>query len=312
MYNRFLANYQTGENDPRSLIGSFVVTWGIFFLLGSIPILIIVSWYVNIGQITFFEFLDDPNNLTGIPAIVIFIGAMGQFPVGFIGLWISNRLVLKRHMTSLVTASAGFRWNRLFKGILIWVGLLVGYGLLIWKKSPDILQYKPVWDSFFTFLPFALILVPIQCAFEEIAVRGQLMQNITGYFKEKTAPIVPLLISSVFFAFLHSLNPEVQTYGFAVMMVQYFSIGFIFGLYTLLDEGLELAIGMHIGNNLFSFFLVSYPGSVLQTPSLFVQILVEPWQDLLALLGMSIILYPVLYGWNPKKIKEIFRNRELT
>lgn len=314
MRNRFLAIYELGKHDQTSLIGSFGLTWAIFFLLGGIPLLLILSYYVANGQITFGQFMDDPNNLTGmgIPSLVVFLGAMGQFPMGFIGLWFSNKFILKRKLKTLITASSRFRWGRLLIGMLIWMALMAGYGYLIWSKSPGGLRYAPDWDLFLTFLPFALLLVPIQCAFEEIAVRGQLMQNMTGYLKGKTAPLVPLLISSIFFAVLHSLNPEIKTYGYGVMMAQYFSIGLIFGLFALLDEGLEIAIGLHIGNNLFSFLFISYPGSVLKTPSIFQQTEVEPWQDLLALFGMAMVLFIVLYGRNPGKIKGIFQSNSPT
>ncbi len=307
MHNRFLAKYQSGKHDQGSLIGSFGLTWGFFFLFSGIPILLIVSWYILNGELTFREFLDDPSNLSGmgIPALAVFIGVMGQFPISFIGLWLSNKFVLKRSMKTFITAATHFRWKRFLTGMLLWMALMAGYGLLFWTKAPDSLQYAPDWDSFFNFLPFIVVLVPIQCAFEEIAIRGQLMQNMTGYLQGKTVPLVPLLVSSVFFAVLHGLNPEVSTYGFGVMMAQYFSMGLIFGLFALLDEGLEIAIGLHIGNNLFSLLLVSYPGSVLPTPSLFLQTSVEPWQDLLALIGMATVLFLVLYGKNPGRIKRL-------
>jgi hypothetical protein len=42
----------------------------------------------------------------------------------------------------------------------------------------------------------------------------------------------------------------------------------IFGLATLLDDGLEVAIGAHTANNLWGALVVSFPGSVLDTPAL--------------------------------------------
>ena len=308
MANRFLNNYTQGDKEPGSLIGSVGITWGIFFLLGGLPMLAILGWYVSRGQITFGDFLDNPNNLVamGLPALAVFLGAMGQFPMGFMGIWMGTKWLLKRPLRSLITTADRFRWGRLLMGMVIWMALMGGYGLLIWAKDPTALKFSPDWEAFLLFLPFALILVPVQCAFEEIAIRGQLMQNIHSYLKGRYAPIVPLLISSVFFAVLHSLNPEIATYGYLTMMAQYFTIGLLFGIFTLLDEGLEIAIGIHIGNNLFSFLFISYPGSVLQTPSIFQQTRVEPWQDLLALLGLGTIFFILFYGRQPGKIKSLF------
>ena len=42
------------------------------------------------------------------------------------------------------------------------------------------------------------------------------------------------------------------------------------GLITLLDGGLELAIGFHTMNNLWSFLIVGLETSVISTPALFI------------------------------------------
>ena len=308
MANRFLGNYSLGKHDVTSLIGSTAVTWGLFLLMGGMPMLLLLVYYVLQGQITFADFLNDPNNIGafGIPTLVLFLGAMGQFPVGFFGIWLSNKLISKRPLRSYLTAAPKFRWNRFFIGLVVWMLLMAAYGLVLYLKSPNTFKYSPDWETFFIFLPIALVLVPIQCAFEEVAVRGQLMQNIHGYFNGKTAPIASLVLSSLFFAILHSLNPEIKTYGFVVMMAQYFSIGLIFGIFAILEEGLELSIGLHVGNNLFAFLFVSYPGSVLETPSIYQQTEVYPWHDLLGLLAIGTVFFLLIYGRKPQRIKEIF------
>lgn len=308
MGNRFLSLYKTGKSDTGSMLGSFAITWGIFFLLGGLPILFIVLYYVSQGQLTIDDFLDNPNNLQAfnVPALLIFLGAMGQFPIGITALWFGNKFILKRSFKSMITSATRFRWWRLIIGLGAWMAFMAVYAGIIWLKQPETIQYRPDWNAFFSFLPFALLLVPIQCAFEEIAVRGQMIQHYAGLYKERFAPVVPLLVTSLFFAMLHSFNPEIESYGYYTMMAQYFTIGLIFGTFALLDGGLEISIGLHIGNNLFSFLFLSYPGSVLSTPSIFQQTEVNAWQDLLALIGMGIGLFVLLYGGRPDRIKELF------
>lgn len=301
MENRFLAKAKEGKTEPGGLIGANVLTWGVFFFLGGLPLIGIVLFYSMDDPELIDRFINNPAQAQGlgIPAMAFFIGALLQFPIGMLALWGGTRFVLRRTLKSVVTGFERFRWNRMFIGMGLWALLLTAYMGLLYLKDPQLIRYEGNWEEMLPFLPLALILVPIQCAFEEIAIRGQVLQSFSlgvGF-----RPIVGLLGTSFFFAFLHSMNPEVETYGWFPMMAQYFTIGAILCFVALMEEGLEMSIGMHIGNNLFSFLILSYPGSVLKTPSIFSQTHIEPWQDFLALLGVGLVIFWVLYGKKKEK-----------
>ena len=83
-------------------------------------------------------------------------------------------------------------------------------------------------------------------------MRGYLMQGI-GLMSGKRW--VPLVTTSMIFGLLHFFNPEVEKLGYGIM-VYYIGTGFFLGILTLMDEGLELAIGFHAANNLFTALLV--------------------------------------------------------
>ena len=55
---------------------------------------------------------------------------------------------------------------------------------------------------------------------------------------------VPLVVTSVLFGAMHFFNPEVDKLGYGIM-VYYMGTGFFLGIMTLMDEGLELALGFH-------------------------------------------------------------------
>ena len=57
-----------------------------------------------------------------------------------------------------------------------------------------------------------------------------------------------------------------HAYGLFVAM------GFLLGIVTLMDDGLELALGIHFANNFFACILSSSEWSSLQTPALFKEI----------------------------------------
>lgn len=91
------------------------------------------------------------------------------------------------------------------------------------------------------------------------------MQGIGVFAKNKW---LPLLITSVVFGLLHIANPEVEKLGY-VIMVYYIGTGLFLGIMTLMDDGLELALGFHAANNLFTALLVTADWTAFQTHSIF-------------------------------------------
>ncbi|HZH69189.1 MAG TPA: CPBP family glutamic-type intramembrane protease [Flavobacteriaceae bacterium] len=100
----------------------------------------------------------------------------------------------------------------------------------------------------------------------------------------------PLFITSVVFGLLHLSNPEVDKLG-NLVMIYYIGTGFLLGIMTLIDEGMELALGFHLGNNLVAALLVTADWTVFQTNSILKDIS-DPSMSLEAILPVFII-YPI-------------------
>ena len=117
----------------------------------------------------------------------------------------------------------------------------------------------------------------------------------------------PLLMTSLIFGGLHILNPEVDKMGYSIL-IYYIGTGLLLGLFTLLDDGLELALGFHAANNLVGALLVTSSWSVFQTHSLLKDVS-EPEITYDVLLPVFII-YPLVlfvlskkYNWTNWKEK---------
>jgi hypothetical protein len=111
----------------------------------------------------------------------------------------------------------------------------------------------------------------------------------------------PLVMTALLFGLMHSFNPEVKDFGFLAMMPQYILFGLIFGILTILDDGIEAAMGAHAANNIFLCIMVTHKSSALQTAALYEQQNVLPWIELAALLITGVIFLLVLkrlFGWN--------------
>jgi uncharacterized protein len=105
--------------------------------------------------------------------------------------------------------------------------------------------------------------VPLQTSFEEYFFRGYLMQGIGSLAKNKW---VPLIITSSVFGLLHIANPEIEKLGY-ILLVYYIGTGLFLGIITLMDDGIELALGFHLANNLFTALLVTADWTAFQTHS---------------------------------------------
>jgi len=205
-----------------------------------------------------------------------------------------------RGILSLTTSRAKVDFKRIFFsfGLIVFIsiaGFLVSYYV---DNSNITWNFKPV--NFFILLFISLLLFPFQIGLEEYLFRGYLMQQIGIAVRNRW---FPLLFTSVMFGLLHSANPEVAEMGFGVM-VFYIGTGLLLGIMTLMDEGMELALGFHFGNNLMVSLLLTSEFSALQTDALFKYTGIENTSGTLTEMIISIaITYPIILFILAKKYK---------
>ncbi|WP_047415094.1 CPBP family intramembrane glutamic endopeptidase [Cellulophaga sp. Hel_I_12] len=236
---------------------------------------------------------------TTVFVMVLFPLILGLFVV--LG-W--TKLVHEQSIRSLTTSRKKIDWKRIFFAFGLW-GLvtIVLTGIDIYLQPEDfVFNFKPM--PFFILLVVGALLIPLQTSFEEYLFRGHMMQGIGLMAKNKW---VPLVITSVLFGVMHIANPEVTKLGYGIM-VYYIGTGFFLGIITLMDEGLELALGFHAGNNLIGALLLTADWTAFQTDSLYKDIS-QPtlgWDVLIPVL----VVYPILllifakiYKWTNWKEK---------
>ncbi len=178
----------------------------------------------------------------------------------------SLHFIQHKKLQWVLTGAEKFRWNNFFfsfglGGVFILVNVLF---LVVFEPDQLIRQFE--WQSFIPLLLIALLMIPIQAGFEEAFFRGWMMQGFGLLSKNRG---MALLITSLLFASVHMANPEVQQHGAALMFPMYFTMALTFGILTLMSDGLELSMGLHIANNLFLVLLITSPESALQTDSIY-------------------------------------------
>ncbi|MBV7268325.1 CPBP family intramembrane glutamic endopeptidase [Winogradskyella luteola] len=235
------------------------------------------------------------------PANLSLIINLAPFVFLLLLLFILVRYVHQRSILSLTTARPKVDYKRILFSFLMvctftLVTFFIGYSI---DSSELVFQFDA--KKFAILFLISIILFPFQISLEEYLFRGYLMQHIGVMVKNKW---FPLILTSVLFGIAHAANPEVGAVGFWKMMIFYVGTGLLLGIMTLMDDGLELALGFHLGNNLLASLLVTADWTALQTDAIF-KSTADPSMSLLSEILMPVlIIYPIMllilskkYNW---------------
>lgn len=282
----------------RYIVGTLIVIAGV--LLGQIPFAaaIFLSQGMEVATMEESELMQvlEPN--------VSLFFLLLTFAVGLVALLAVVKLLHGQSIKALTTSRKKVDWNRFFFGFGLIAIMTIILTIADYYSNPEdyLVNFNP--EPFFILVIIAVVMIPLQTSFEEYLFRGYFMQGLGILAKNRW---LPLIITSVVFGGLHFFNPEVTKLG-NIIMIYYIGTGFMLGIITLMDEGLELALGFHAANNLVAALLVTADWTAFQTHSILKDIS-EPsagWDVLIPIL----VFYPVIlfimakkYGWTNWKQK---------
>lgn len=220
-----------------------------------------------------------------------------QFAFGLFMILAWVKWVHKQSIVSLTTLRSKIDWSRIFNSFFIWGAAVIFTTLLGLWLFPEDFQINFKLIPFLKLATVAILLVPLQTSFEEYLFRAYMMQGLGAYFKSNA---IPFIATSVLFGLMHIGNPEVETLGYGIL-IYYIGTGFFLGALTLLDQGLELALGFHAANNLVAALLITSNWTAFQTDSILLDVS-EPKFDFTIFLSL-LIFYPLLLWYFSKKYK---------
>ena len=284
----------------KYILGSVIIIFA--SLLGQIPLLMTLLYE------TFVNGKPYPTSNEAImrffePNFTLFL-IMISFVFIMLGIILVVRYLHHQTILSVTTSRDKVDWNRIVFSFLIWAAFTIVSTLLFYYYNPSdfVINFKPV--PFAILALIGIVLIPIQTSSEEYIFRGYLIQGFANLAKNKW---FPLLMTSLIFGGMHWYNPEVAKIG-PIILVYYIGTGLFLGIITLMDEGMELALGFHAANNLIGALLVTSDWSAFQTHSIFKDIS-DPSAGLDVILPV-VIIYPILlfifskkYNWTNWKEK---------
>ncbi len=260
--------YKSLHEGWRYIVGFLLIFFVGWQFIGAIPLLsmgIIRAGSLNevliAGEDNFIGLFPGESNLYLILALCTFLG-------GLLVLVPVVKFLHKQRMTKLITARKKIDWGRVFFAFGIWAIFSIVTTVIAYYLAPEDLQWNFNLMPFLGLLAITLLLLPLQTSFEELLFRGYLMQGIGVAARNR---LTPLIITSLIFGLMHALNPEIEKLGYSILSV-YIGLGFFLGIITLMDDGMELALGFHAANNMIIALLVTSDWTALQTNSIFLDV----------------------------------------
>lgn len=220
------------------------------------------------------------------------------FAIGLGALFLFVKFVHKQSLTSLTTARKKIDWSRILFAFGLWAIISVLFIFLDMYLAPEDYEYNFQMTPFLILAVIAIVMIPLQTSMEEYFIRGYMLQGLGVMAKNRWFPLV---FTSLLFGLMHILNPEVEKLGYGILIF-YIGTGFFLGIVTLMDDGLELAIGFHAANNLTAALLVTADWTAFQTHSVYRDISdpVLGWDVLIpvfVVFPILLLIFSQIYGW---------------
>ncbi|MEN8776530.1 MAG: CPBP family intramembrane glutamic endopeptidase [Polaribacter sp.] len=299
----FIQQAYKGKNEWYHWLTTLFLVFLGWQILGVIPLVIAAAAKSkNIAE--FLEFAQTNFMTAGIDKNLLLFLIIFTFFVGLLFLFIGVKYIHKRTITSLITSRKKVDWKRFFYGFFVWGFIAIAFSYISILLAPENFIWNFNAKPFFILVAISFLFIPFQTSLEELLFRGYLMQGLGVLAKNRW---LPLIFTSVVFGLLHGANPEVAKLG-QLSMVFYIGTGLFYGIVTLMDEGTELALGLHAVNNITAAFFITTDWTVFQTDALYIDTS-EPsltWEMFLPVF----VLYPILlflfsekYGWKNWKEK---------
>lgn len=300
MESHFFSKVKEGYNDWYLYIIGFLLAF-VGYFLGQAPLLVGAWYYIeknNIDSKTVNKFVTNYDfQSIGMDNNVAFFLLILMFAFATLALYIVMKYIHKKNFFHLINPFGKIDWTRFFMAFGIWFLLGLVSEALAYMISPAEITYNFQPSKFFGLLIISLVFLPIQTSFEELLIRGYVMQGTSLFSKNK---LILIAISSAIFALMHVMNPEIAAYGMLPMMLYYISAGVFLAIITLMDDRLELALGVHFATNFYGATIMSYKGSAISTDTIFVAGTINPIAMLAGFLIVATIGYWIfsrIYKW---------------
>ncbi|PVX51857.1 hypothetical protein C7377_0148 [Balneicella halophila] len=292
----FFQRAKIGLNETwRYIVGSFLILIG-WLSISSAPVVVLYIYIAIKGGTVTGDIANDALSV-GLGKNIALLSMLSTFVLACLCIYFVVKYFHKKPFMSIITSRYTFSWKRAGFGFLVWFLLAMIPFYFSYQQSPEDYTFSFNPTTFIPLLLICIFILPFQTSFEELLMRGYGMQGV-GLTTQSS--LLALIIPAVIFGLLHSANPEVMEYGFYKMMPFYVGMGLFLGIMTIMDNGLEMAIGVHFANNFTAAVFVNMENSALATDALFMAKSYNPTKDIpyaVATMVIFLILAHLTFKW---------------
>lgn len=292
-----------GKNDWWMYVVMFFIVL-IGTVIGQIPVTIAAMFKVDGDMGRFVESANKNFADLGIDSNWYLFLLLLSFVVPFIFFYAAVRGMHKKKIAWIITSRNTIDWSRIRFGVLFWgiITIIMLSGAMLLEPDVYVWNFKPI--PFLILVLVALVFIPIQTTLEELLFRGYYFQGLGMLFKNN---FIPLIVMGCVFGLLHGANPEIEKLGYTALIF-YIGTGIFYGIVTLMDDGAELAIGMHAINNVLAALFITTDWTVFQTEALFVDtsepsLTWEMYVPVFVIYPLMLIVFARKYKWSNWKEK---------
>ncbi len=273
-------------NTTRKEFNKYLLTSALIYVISNI-VVVVVS----------LLFTKNPLDIYALPKNTLLFVLLFPFCVSLFVFVFLLKKIHKQSLKSIITAKKKINFKKIGFSFFITAILLLVVTVVQYFLFPNVFEWQFSLKPFLIMTCIALVFIPFQSGFEELIFRGYLMQGLAKLFRNRWAPFIT---TSIIFGGLHFFNPELQKLG-NIHIITYILAGFSFGLMTLMDDSIELALGSHIANNLIFCLLLSAEWTVFQTHSVLKYVGIPSFATefigVLVLDGILILIFAKKYKW---------------
>ena len=299
----FIEQAYKGNNEWWKYILGFCIIFFFWQIIGVTPYMITVILHTS----DFAEVLEAlENNISTLEInrnlTLFMILLSGVF--GFLSVKYVVKLLHKRSFTSVITSRQNVDWKRILFSFGLIFGIQIMSLVIMILIGSDDLQWNFKLIPFLILLIISFLLFPFQTGTEELIFRGYLLQGMGVLSNSK---FTSLLLTSIIFGLMHWINPEVKALGWSVMIF-YVGTGLLYGISTLMDDGMELALGMHAANNIAVSLFITASWTAVQTDALYIDhaepsVGMEMFVPVFIIYPILLIIFSRKYQWTDWKEK---------
>lgn len=231
---------------PVAALAMFAASW---FLVSMVLSGVAIGYDLAVGNLKPSELNTEDLHVTPVLFLANNLALAAAVPLA----WLAHRVVFGQRVGWLSSIAGRFRWGlfgRFFGLAVVAYLVLTGVEILLGGWPEDLSIRPETW-----FLLISVVLTtPLQCAGEEVALRGLGARAIGSWFPAaRVGLVVSTAVTAVVFMFLHDAgDPWLNSF--------YLAFGVVACVLTWRTGGLEASIALHVANNLISLAFVPFTG----------------------------------------------------